>query len=179
MANINLSATLSQTFITPTQKIGKIATPITNNVIKLSKIEYTILFLLTLGKSSLKEIAEIITKLEGKTLSESFVLYIIYDNLHHKFKVTKISELIEKSTIMTHSLNFSSADLSSAYRDSYGEYILDYILDAFKTELNQNPLSVTDVIQLVEKNISSLKQENQLKESSKWEGFLRYLEKLN
>lgn len=100
MASLNLSINLSQAFTVLNQKIGKTIPPITNKPIKLSKIEYTILFLLILGKSSLKEIAEIITKLENKPLSESFVLYIIYDNLYRKFKVSKISELIEKSALM-------------------------------------------------------------------------------
>jgi hypothetical protein len=110
MSHFNLSATLSQKFTAFNQEIEKIVHPIANSAIQLSKIEYTVLFLLLLGKSSLKEIAEIITKLENKPLSESFVLYVIYDNLYRKFKVNKMSNLIEKATMMTHSLHCFSAN---------------------------------------------------------------------
>ena len=100
MINLNLSAHLSQAYIALNRKIGKTTPPLVKNNIKLSRIEYTILFLMFLGKSSPTEIAQIITKLENKPLSKSFVLYVLYDNLYRKFKVNKTSELIEKAVLM-------------------------------------------------------------------------------
>jgi hypothetical protein len=104
MTNFNLSTNLSQAFIALNKKIGKGSSysftnnAWDNNIVKLSKFQYEVLFLLVLGKS-VREIAMIMTQLENKRCSSSIVRWMI-DHLYLIFEVNSISELIEKAIIM-------------------------------------------------------------------------------
>ena len=92
--NINFQRALTRL----NEKLGK--KPYINNEanIKLSEIEYKILFLLFLGQTC-KEISQTITKLASKTLSSSTVLHII-QRLQRKFNVTTTSKLMEKAVML-------------------------------------------------------------------------------
>lgn len=99
MTNFNLSTHLSQAFTALNQKIGKTSSySLTNNIIKLSRFQYEVLFLIVLGKS-VREIAMIITQLEDKPCSSSIVRWMI-DHLYLIFEVNSVSKLIEKAIIM-------------------------------------------------------------------------------
>lgn len=70
-----------------------------NETIKLTKREYEVLYLLSIGKST-KEIASFISKLEGKKLSHATIDVIINKQLYPKFQVFNRGQLIEKATLL-------------------------------------------------------------------------------
>ncbi|HLX53140.1 MAG TPA: PAS domain S-box protein, partial [Aquella sp.] len=67
--------------------------------IRLTKRELDVLYYLSLNKSP-KEIAQIITAIENKQVSDSTINAIINKKLYPKFKVFNISQLVEKAIML-------------------------------------------------------------------------------
>lgn len=65
----------------------------------VTKRELDVLYYLSLNKSP-KEIAQIITILENKTVSDSTINAVINKKLYPKFEVFNIGQLVEKAIML-------------------------------------------------------------------------------